>query len=120
MKDKTIIYMNRIWNFDQGGEVDDISAFWDAGFYELVAKRLVDAGAVEPNCEEARDMIAAAEALTPDEEREMVTEALKELEVFQCEACNYVHYFDTTWLNPLDWINGGCQGCDRKHTLKAI
>lgn len=120
LKQDTIDYMDSVWGFSQAGTVDDIAMFWDTGHYEMVALRLVDAGAVEPNCTQARNMIAVARSLSRKYQLECIDDATKGYETYQCSECNYIHYLDTTWVEPNDWISGGCQGCNRENTVSKM
>lgn len=104
--------MRNIWGFDTSGEVDDMAMFFSCAEYEMVAKRLVDAGAVEPNSREAHEMIRVAESVTPKEESEITDECLKTHTIVECDHCNYVHFIPQ-WCEVTDWIDGTCDGCNQ-------
>src|SRR5688572_19005555 len=112
LSEKAIDYMDRVWGFRHSPHVDDMTMFWESDYPELTAKRLVEAGAVEPNCPEAKEMISVAKSITHKQERKIIDEVLKKYTVVSCDHCNHVHFIPQ-WCNPNDWINGNCDGCGR-------
>lgn len=114
LNESAIRYMRSTWGFETSGEVDDIAMFWSYGEYELVAKRLVDAGAVYPNCPEAKALIKVAKSITDSEEDEIIAACLKTHTILECTECNYTHFIPD-WCVVNDWVAGGCQSCGRKH-----
>lgn len=111
LSENAIKYMNSVWGFDTASEMDDMMIFWDAGEYEMVAKRLVGAGAVEPNCKEAREMIKVAKSVTEVEELEIIEVCFKNVSVVECTYCNF-HHFIPGYCNVSDWLgNNACHSC---------
>ena len=112
-------YMDRIWGLSHSHNVDDLTMMWESDEPECVAKMLVDAGAVEPNCKEARELIRVAKALTWIGFRRKINKVLKNYEVIECTNCNYHHFIQkNSGLNLKDWINGSCDGCDQSGFTK--
>ena len=105
-------YMDRIWDFSNSSKVDDMTMFWESDYPELTAKRLVDAGAVEPNCPEAKEMIAVAESITAEWENSVVTALCETYTIVECRLCSHVHFIPP-YCEPLDWIDGSCDGCGK-------
>jgi hypothetical protein len=96
LSEEAIEYINNIWGLDSADSADDIKAFWDESCFELVALRLVDAGAVEPNCKEAQEMIKVAESIDFKTQRKLIDKALDGYSVQSCKQCNAVSFFRPT------------------------
>jgi hypothetical protein len=111
-----IDYMNGVWGFDTCESLDDVNLFWSRGYHELVAKRLVDAGAVEGNCKEAKEMLRVAKSIGPRIEWKLVEAALKEqkYDLVCCLGCNAHHYLGEEYgIDPWEYMKGRCQSCAR-------
>lgn len=108
ISEETRQYMYNTWNC--GDAVDDISMLWEADEYECVAKLLVDAGAVVPNCKAAKEMIAVAKNLTDNAFRRRWNKAIKtsSITMMECTSCNHMHYIPG-YCDPKDWVS--CDGC---------
>lgn len=130
LTDKTIKYMNSIWGFETCEQLDDINMFWECGYYEIVAKRLVKAGAVESNCPEAAEMIAVAKTIT-DKDINCALDCCMDPELpdyvlFECIKCGHCHYINNLYLN--DYINNlyfneciqwNCSSCNNKGLIDS-
>lgn len=94
LKDETVEYMDQVWGFSHTDQLDDMALFWSRGYHELVALRLVSAGAVEGNCKEARNIISVAKSIGPRKEGQLIDACLKEepYELVVCKDCNAHHY----------------------------
>jgi hypothetical protein len=104
-------YMDQVWGFNRSHYADDMSMFWESGYPELTAYLLVDAGAVEPNCKEAREMIRVARSISQEEFTTITDEVTKKYTIVRCDYCDHLHYIPSSWCNPNDWLNGECEGC---------
>lgn len=116
LSQETIDYMNGVWGFDTCESLDDVNLFWFRGYHELVAKRLVDAGAVEANCKQAKEMLRVAKSIGPRIERRLVDEALNEqsYDLICCLGCNAHHYIANEYgIDRWEYIKGRCQSCAR-------
>ena len=105
-----------VWGFDSCEDLDDTNLFWSRGYYEFVALRLVNAGAVEANCKEARDIISVAKSIGPRVETKLIDEALAEdkYTVICCEGCNAHHYLGSEYgIDPMEYMKHNCQSCAR-------
>ena len=113
LSEEAIDYMRSIWGFDHCEDLDDTNLFWSRGYHELVALRLVSAGAVEGNCKEAKEILRVTKSIGPRVERRLVDEALKDKhEVICCLGCNAHHYLgDEYGINPFEYIKGRCHSC---------
>lgn len=120
LSEKTIEYMNRVWGFNSSTELDDMSMFWDSGEYEMTALRLVEAGAVEANCTEAKEMIRVSKSLTRRYQLEVIDECLKHYHVFQCGACRHTYFYPNQMRDPKDWKPLTCHSCGHVETLKEL
>lgn len=112
LSEEAVEYMRSIWGFDTSEDVDDMAMFWSHAEYEMVSLRLVEAGAVEPNCKEAKEMIRAARSISRRYQTRVINKCLKDHTVYECPHCNYVHYI-SSWCEPKDWIERGCQSCGK-------
>lgn len=119
INEETVSYMDRVWGFNCCESVDDTLMFWECGEYKIVALRLVNAGAVEPNCKEAKEMIRVAKSISQEEQDEIITECLKGYTILECSNCNHVHFI-SEWNNPQDWIKDGCNSCAIKGHVKEV
>jgi len=118
---EAIRYIGTQWGFTHSNDnCEDTNMFWSRGFYELVALRLCQAGAVEPNCEQAKEMLKLTDSISMDEETELVDECFGEKPFYLliCHHCNHHHFIDTCW-EPNDWINN-CESCSRKMTNYSL
>jgi hypothetical protein len=111
LSEATIKYMNDIWHFEGCDPVDELMMFWDNSEYEMVAKRLVDSGAVEANCLEAKEMIKVAKSIKNHEMIEIVSNCLKGRTILECKNCGHIHYIPS-WCDPKDWVND-CESCGK-------
>lgn len=119
LSEDTIEYMNRVWGFNGSEESDDMAMFWECAEYEMVAKRLVEAGAVEPNCKEAKDMIKVAKSISDNQASAIVDSCLEHYTVVECSECNAVKF--VSYFNDIsDWTEGHCSSCYSKGTVKEI
>ena len=109
-------YMNSVWGFSFSSEVTDTQMFWSEAEYECVAKLLVDAGAVEPNCKEAKEIVAVAKSISHATFQRRARKLLKNYTTMECTKCNYTHFIPA-WCEPNDWQTGGCEGCLAKNSL---
>lgn len=83
LSQEAISYMKGEWGLDTTGttaEEDTGVLLWENGYCEETAKYLVDAGAVEPICPEAEEMIKVAESITDDEYHDTVISLQEKLE----------------------------------------
>lgn len=115
LTEDAVDYMRNTWGFDHCEDLDDTNLFWSRGYHELVAKRLVDAGAVEGNCKEARNILSVARSIGPRVERKLVDAALKDkYTLLCCQGCNAHHYLgDEYGIDPKEYIKGRCNSCAR-------
>jgi hypothetical protein len=116
LSEKAVQYMRVTWGFDDGDVVDDMAMFFSHAEYELVAKRLVDSGAVEGNCPEARELIRVAKSISSAEEREIIDACLEDHTVLECSECNGVHFIPP-WCDPNDWVDGECGYCGKSGAI---
>lgn len=118
LNEDTIEYMRAIWGFDTEETLDDINYFWSVGEYELVAKCLVDAGAVEPNCKEAKNMISVAKSIGPRKLSKMINEVfrLNPCTTLICKGCNAHHFLAHDHFSEQDikyFKEHACYSCAR-------
>lgn len=106
-------YIDSVWNFSAGESDDDIQAFWDAGEIDLVCLRLVSAGAVEPNCPEAREMIRIAKSIDLKTVLKWIDEALRDHSTIECAYCNHVGFY-----SDASEISETCRSCLKPHKNK--
>jgi hypothetical protein len=117
LSEKAIEYMQNVWGFNDSTSVDDMTMFWENDYYELAAKRLVEAGAVEPNCKEAKEMIEVARSVSCEMEQAVIDDCLERYTILECRQCNYVHFIPN-YCSVSDWTT--CDGCNRiVNTQKA-
>lgn len=70
-------YMISVWGLNHSSEVDDITTVWNSDRPEIVAKMLYEAGAIEPNCKDARELIRVAKSIPKKRFRSELNKALK-------------------------------------------
>lgn len=119
LTEDAVNYIRYIWGFDSAADVDDMAMFWGMAEYEMVALRLVEAGAVEPNCKQAREIIRVAKSISQEEQNEIIDKCLKMHTVLECSNCNHVHFIPP-YCDAKDWINGKCESCDKKGYVKEV
>lgn len=119
LSEDTVSYMNNIWGFNCTDQVDDMAMFWECGEYEMVALRLVEAGAVEPNCKEAREMIAVQSAISSRTQTRIINKCLKNYRILECSNCNHVHFIGP-YCDVNDWIEGDCNSCGIHGGVKEV
>ena len=109
---ETVDYMADVWGFSSSTESDDMAMFWEMAEYEMVAKRLVDAGAVVPNCKAAKQMISVAKSITRKEEQAIIDEVVPQFTVVECTNCNHLHYV-SQWSDVANYTGprATCDGC---------
>jgi len=106
-----------VWCFNSASGVDDLAAFWEIGEHEYVAYMLVSAGAVEPNCKEAKELIKVSNSISEKEKDKIVKRLNSEGYItVVCKSCNH-HHFIPPYCNASDWLNGSCDGCTSKNTV---
>lgn len=103
---KAYEYMNVTWDLNNSSLSDDITMFWNEGESEMVAVLLVDAGAVQPNCLEAIEMISVTRQLTEQGRKRKTSKVLKNYNIFECNNCNYHHFVSKDTLVTV------CESCD--------
>lgn len=120
LSESAIEYMGQIWGFNDSSDPDDMAMFWDLAEFELVALRLVNAGAVDPNCSQAKEMLQVAHSITPEYERRVIRECLKEYVTYECRHCNYVHYAPSSW--GIEYYETNCFNCheSKKYDLRDL
>lgn len=119
LSEKAVNYMNRVWGFNDSSNADDMTMFWESDCPEMTCKRLVDAGAVEGNCPEAREMIKVAESISPDMEKSLIKEIIQDYTILNCTNCNN-HAFIPKYYNAKDWTEGPCDSCGEEgYTLEG-
>jgi hypothetical protein len=114
LSEKAIAYIGAQWGLDTSESFDDIKAFWDTGFYELVALRLVNAGAVEPLDATCREIIAVADSIDSKTESELINQSLAEYHHVTCPNCNAVAFHSEYSLDQ----SHHCYSCNRDHDSK--
>ncbi len=119
LSERAIDYMDRVWGFSHSDGCYDTDMFWSANAPEMVAKRFVDGGAVEPNCKEAKEMIEVADSITSKEEDEIIDACLKNHTILECVNCGHVHFINNEWADPSDW-HDSCEGCGQSTITKAV
>lgn len=119
LSEKAVRYMDRVWGFSSSGEVDDMAMFWDSDCPEMTCKRLVDGGAVEGNCPEAREMIKVAESISPEAEESLLKEIIADYTVLECSNCNRTSFIPRH-CSPDDWIDSSCDSCDKKGFISRV
>lgn len=99
LNDNAREYIDNAW-MSRWENIDDIKAFYDQGAYELVALRLVGAGAIDlhnfttpEELKTARHMHSVAGSIGPRTERRLINEALEEYVTQECTDCNAVSFF---------------------------
>lgn len=117
LSQQTIRYMAATWGFDHTESYDDINMFYAMGEYELVAARLVSAGAVEANCKEAKEMIRVAESLTHAEELDIIDACAEFYLAVECVKCNAVHFLDE-YVDVQDFVKDACPSCHAIETCQ--
>ncbi len=118
LSDEAVKYMNDVWGFSGATECDDMAMFWESEYPEMTAKRLVDAGAVEPNCKEAKEMIRVADSIDHETELQIIKDVIVNYFVLECTSCNTNHFIPKHYNNLSDWLDTRCDGCDKKGFLK--
>lgn len=98
-------------------QFDDYRAFYERGYYEVCAARIVGAGAVESaDCEATANILAVARALSHAAEWKQVDECLDGVSVFTCSNCNAVSFvdLDSIGMEQPEFAEAGCPCCDKK------
>jgi hypothetical protein len=119
LSEEALQYMNNVWGFDTASESDDMAMFWECGEEEMVALRLVEAGAVEPNCKEAKEIIKVAKSISLKQSRAIADKCLKFFKVAECSKCNGIR-FVSPYCNVSDWTDGECKSCGVKGNVKEV
>lgn len=120
LSETAVKYMNDIWGFSYSSKVDELTAMWEQDEPECVAKMLHEAGAIEPNCKEAKQLISVAKSMSERVFRSKIRAALKKYTKVECTNCNYIHYIPD-YVEVTDWTtNGSCDGCLREGFTKVI
>lgn len=120
LSENAVSYMERVWNLSCSDQFGDVEMFWDTGEVELCAKRLVNAGAVDPICKEAREMIRVAKSIDSNEERKIIDKLLKDYKTFECVNCNAIHFVYTHIFDDGEFEKNNCTSCDKEKTLKLV
>lgn len=111
--EETLKYMNDIWGFHWSSDVDELTALYEMGEYEALAKCLYAYGAVEPNCKQAKKIILVAKSMTAQEYDKALSRLEKEYTTIVCGDCGY-HHWIAEYCDPNDWLNRACAGCAQK------
>lgn len=95
-------------------QFDDYRIFYERGFFDLCAARIVSAGAVESDeSPAARNILAVAKRYSFKREQREINEALDGVAVFSCRTCNAVSFVDleSVGMEQEEFKAGGCYCC---------
>lgn len=107
---KTVAYLDRTWRLDSRPQFDLITLLWENRRYALVCKALVSKGMVNPDSDEAKEVIAIAES-TPDAEmKATVTNLARKYTFVRCKTCNAEFYYPAS-VGVWELLQGPCYEC---------